>query len=116
LRSRHWRVQDRWVGLDAGAKKLQSDVLAQQERARAIYGNALSESVRLVVLSALRQDWLELRGRLALGLGRQRHVQQARRRLPQLLGDEDTLRTSSLEGHAQIIVSGVGGANGAESQ
>jgi hypothetical protein len=43
-------------------------------------------------------------------------VQQARRGLPELLGDEKTLRTSGLEGHAQIIVALNGAPNGAESQ
>jgi len=60
MRSPRWSIEDRRVGLDAGAQELQSNVLAQQERARAIHGNALSKSVRLVVLGARRHDWLEV--------------------------------------------------------
>jgi len=109
-------IEVRWIGLDSGAEQLQAHVLAQQERAGSIDGDPLAEGVRLVVVSALRHDWLEVQGRFALRLGRQRHVQQARRGLPELLGNEETLRTSGLEGHAQIIVLPVRKANSAESR
>ena len=109
-------IEVRWIGLDSGAEQLQAHVLAQQERAGSIDGDPLAEGVRLVVVSALRHDWLEVQGRFALRLGRQRHVQQARRGLSELLRDEQTLWASGLEGHAPMIVVVAGAANGAESR
>ena len=90
-------VEGRRLGLEARAQQLQAHVLAQQERAWSIDGDPLSEDVRLVVVSALGCFGLEVERRFALRLGWQRHVQQARRGLPELLGNEETLGTSGLE-------------------
>lgn len=95
MSARGRRVEARWLGLNPCAQQQQAHVLAQGEGTGAVDAQAqVPEGVRLVVVVAC----LVLAGLRLAGRG-ERDVQQARRELPELAGDEQALWAAGVERH-----------------